>query len=50
MLDTLAVVVEHSPIAIAMFDRQMRYILANRQWVKEFNLSQSLPLVGKMSG
>lgn len=47
MLDTLAVVVEHSPIAIAMFDRQMRYILANRQWVKEFNLSQSLPLVGK---
>lgn len=47
MLDTLAVVVEHTPIAIAMFDRQMRYILANRQWVKEFNLSQSLPLVGK---
>lgn len=47
MLDTLAVVVEHSPIAIAMFDRQMRYILANRQWVKEFNLSLSLPLVGK---
>lgn len=47
MLDTLAVVVEHTPVAIAMFDRQMRYILANRQWVKEFNLSQALPLVGK---
>ena len=47
MLDTLAVVVENTPVAIAMFDRQMRYILANRQWVKEFNLSQSLPLAGK---
>jgi PAS domain S-box-containing protein len=47
MLDTLAVVVEHTPVAIAMFDRQMRYILANRQWVKEFNLSQAIPLVGK---
>lgn len=47
MLDTLAVVVEHTPVAIAMFDRQMRYVLANKQWVQEFNLSQSLPLVGK---
>jgi hypothetical protein len=47
MLDALAVLVEHTPVAIAMFDRQMRYILANRQWVKEFNLSQALPLVGK---
>jgi PAS domain S-box-containing protein len=47
MLDTLAVVVEHTPVAIAMFDKNMRYILANRQWVKEFNLSTSLPLVGK---
>ncbi len=47
MLDTLAVVVEHTPVAIAMFDRQMRYVLANRQWVREFNLSQALPLVGR---
>jgi PAS domain-containing protein len=47
LVDTLAVVVEHTPVAIAMFDREMRYILANRQWVKEFNLHQALPLVGK---
>lgn len=47
LMDTLAVVVEHTPVAIAMFDRQMRYVLANKQWVQEFNLSQSLPLVGK---
>ncbi len=47
LLDTLAVVVEHTPVAIAMFDHQMRYVMANRQWVQEFNLSQSLPLLGK---
>ena len=47
MLDTLAVVVEHTPVAIAMFDRQMRYILANKQWVQEFNLASALPLAGK---
>ncbi len=47
MLDTLAIVVEHTPVAIAMFDRQMRYVLANKQWVQEFNLSQAQPLVGK---
>ena len=47
MLDTLAVVVEHTPVAIAMFDCQMRYILANKQWVQEFNLGSALPLVGK---
>lgn len=47
ILDTLAVVVENSPVATAMFDRHMRYVLANKQWVQEFNLSQSLPLLGK---
>ncbi len=47
LLDTLAVVVEHTPVAIAMFDHHMRYVLANKQWVQEFNLNQSLPLVGK---
>ena len=47
ILDTLAVVVENSPLATAMFDRHMRYVLANKQWVQEFNLSQHLPLVGK---
>jgi two-component sensor histidine kinase len=47
MLETLSIVVEQCPVAIAMFDRDMRYLLANRQWVQEFNLASAMPLVGK---
>lgn len=47
MLETLSIVVEQCPVAIAMFDRDMKYLLANRQWVREFNLTRSLPLIGK---
>ncbi|MBL9116510.1 MAG: PAS domain-containing protein [Verrucomicrobiaceae bacterium] len=39
--------VENAPVAMAMFDRQMRYVLANRQWISDFNLRESLPLVGR---
>ncbi len=47
MLETLSIVVEQCPVAIAMFDRKMQYLLANRQWVQEFNLAPSMPLIGK---
>ena len=43
----LGVLVENAPVAMAMFDRGMRYILANRQWISEFGLQQVQPLVGK---
>ncbi len=43
----LGVLVENAPVAMAMFDRGMRYILANRQWIHEFGLHQVQPLVGK---
>lgn len=43
----LGVLVENAPLAMAMFDRSMRYILANRQWIHEFSLQQAHPLVGK---
>lgn len=43
----LGVLVENAPVAMAMFDRAMRYMLANRQWIHEFGLQQVQPLVGK---
>jgi len=32
--------VEHTPVAVAMFDRQMRYIVVSEQWLKTFNVQQ----------
>ncbi len=43
----LGVLVENAPVAMAMFDGRMRYVLANRQWINDFGLQQSLPLVGR---
>jgi PAS domain S-box-containing protein len=39
--------VENAPVAMAMFDREMRYVLANRQWIADFNLRDALPIVGR---
>ncbi|HYF34062.1 MAG TPA: PAS domain-containing protein, partial [Prosthecobacter sp.] len=43
----LGVLVENAPVCMAMFDRQMHYILANRQWVEEFGLQGVQPLIGR---
>lgn len=43
----LGALVENAPVAMAMFDKAMRYMLANRQWISEFGLQQVQPLVGK---
>jgi len=43
----MRVLIENAPVAMAMFDRAMRYLLANRQWVREFGLQQVQPLVGR---
>ena len=43
----LGVLIENAPVAMAMFDRSMRYMLANRQWINEFGLQHVTPLVGK---
>lgn len=42
----LRLFVENSPAAIAMFDRDMRYILASRRWLESYNLG-SRDLTGK---
>lgn len=43
----LGVLVENAPVAMAMFDEQMRYLLANRQWIEEFSLQTMQPLTGR---
>ena len=43
----MGVLIENAPVAMAMFDKAMRYLLANRQWVREFGLQQVQPLVGR---
>lgn len=43
----LGVLVENAPVSMAMFDKQMRYILANRAWTEEFGLAGIQPLIGR---
>lgn len=45
--EAMGALIENAPVAMAMFDRGMRYLLANRQWVREFGLQQVQPLVGR---
>ena len=43
----LAVFVEHAPAAIAMFDREMRYLAVSRRFVVDFRLPQTAQLIGR---
>lgn len=43
----LSVLVENAPVAMAMFDRHMHYLLANRQWIVDFGLQEAVPLLGR---
>lgn len=47
MEQVLGALVENAPVAMAMFDHHMRYVLANRAWIEEFGLRLVQPLVGK---
>ncbi len=42
----LGILIDNVPVALAMFDTEMRYILANKMWVSEFNLQAVLPVEG----
>lgn len=43
----LNIFIEHSPLALAMFDRDMRYVHASRRWKSDLHLSDD-DLTGKL--
>ena len=43
----LAVFVEHAPVAIAMFDRDMRYLAVSRRFLRNYRLPLGAQLLGR---
>ena len=43
----LAVFVEHAPVAIAMFDHEMRYLAVSRRFVVDCRLPKGVQLIGR---
>ena len=39
--------IEHAPVSIAMFDREMRYLAVSNRWKEDFHLSLDLELTGQ---
>jgi PAS domain S-box-containing protein len=43
----LAVFVEYAPVAIAMFDREMRYLAVSRRFAVDYHLPPDMQLIGR---